>query len=201
VAFETGLLLTDKPKALPLNVSLNRKEILMKKMLAIACIAAVLWTASPAFAWEWITGEAGHHLNQVETELHTILGIGEPGGGFRVGIPLWNNSFISTINDNVAVNFGIDVLKWPKPDFGGLGVAVPVMLQWNFYLTRDWSVFAEGGVALQNWSDRRVAGDFRTFLVSPGAGVGTRYYLIPDNYPALVLRIGYPSGISIGASF
>ena len=173
----------------------------MKKTFAIAAAAAMWLSASQVFASELISDEPNHHLNQTETEIHAVLGFGDLGAGFRVGIPIVKQGFISTINNNVAIDFGADILNWPAPDFGVTGVVVPAMLQWNFYLTRDWSVFGEAGVAFQDWFSQRASGDNQTFFIWPGMSLGARYYLNPGKYPDLILRIGYPSGLSVGIGF
>ena len=67
-------------------------------------------------------------------------------------------------------------------------VFVPVVMQWNFWLHRQWSVFGEPGLALSH----RSGGDFG---VSPVFGAGGRFHF-NDNL-ALTLRLGYPS-FSVG---
>jgi hypothetical protein len=173
----------------------------MKKAWVIACSAAGLLMAGPAFASEWITEEPNQHLNQVETEFHAILGYGDVGAGFRVDLPILKQGFSPSLNDNVALSLGADILNWPSPDYQVTGMIIPVMLQWNFFLTRRWSLFGEGGVAFQDWFTHRANGDDKTFFVWPGLGAGARYYFKEGNYPALVLRVGYPSGLSVGISF
>jgi hypothetical protein len=173
----------------------------MKNLKTMAALASLLLLTCSTFARAWILLEPGNHLNQAEVELHTIFGWGEPGAGFRVGIPILNQGLLPGVNNSVAVSFGADVLRWPQPDFGGLGVAVPVMLQWNFFLAQNWTVFGEGGAAFQNWPDNRVTGDLHTFSVWPSVSTGIRYYINPGNYPALAMRVGYPSLMSLGVVF
>jgi hypothetical protein len=173
----------------------------MKKMFVSACLTAALLTSNLVFASEWITEAPNQHLNQSETELHAVVGDGDLGAGIRFSLPILNQGFIPRINDNVAISFGADILNWPAPDYEVTGIIVPVMLQWNFYLTRRWSVFGEGGVAFQDWFARRANGDDQTFFVWPGVGVGARLYFNTGNYPALVLRVGFPNVLSVGISF
>ncbi len=172
----------------------------MKKIL-VAGMAAVLFMMSPAFASESIVEEPNNHPNQNDVEFHGVLGLGDLGVGVRFGIPIVKQGFVSSFNDNVAINFGADLLNWPSADYAVTGVVVPVMLQWNVFLTREWAVFGEGGLAFQKWFTQRANGDEQTLFVWPGIGMGARYYFNPGNYPALVLRLGYPSGLSIGVSF
>jgi len=157
--------------------------------------------ASPALAAEWITEEPNHHPNQTETEFHAVVGDGDVGAGIRVGIPIVRQGFIPSLNDNVAISVGVDFLNWPSPGYEVTGVVIPVMLQWNFFLTRHWSLFGEGGVAFQDWFARRANGDDQTFFVWPGLGAGARYYFNTDNHTALVLRVGFPNLLSAGISF
>ncbi len=171
----------------------------MKKLLAVASLAAMLLKAGPAYASDWIE-QPNNHRNQTETEIHAVLGFGDFGAGVRFGIPIVDQGFVTTINDNVLINFGADILNWPAPDYGVTGIIVPVMLQWNFFLSRDWSVFAEGGLAFQNWFSPRIGGS-ETFFFWPGLSIGGRYYFNSGNYPALLLRVGFPSGLTIGVSF
>jgi hypothetical protein len=177
------------------------KENIMRKLFVIATTVAVFLTVRPLFASESIVKEPNNHLNRTDTEIHAVLGDGDLGAGFRFSIPIVSQGFVSAINDNVDISFGADILNWPSPDYEVTGVVVPVMLQWNFYLSRDWSVFGEGGVAFQNWFAQRANGDNQTFFVWPGISVGARYYFNPGNYPALVIRLGYPSGLSVGIGF
>ncbi len=173
----------------------------MKKIIAITSLAAILLAVSPTFALEGIADEPDNHLSQVETEIHAVLGINNLGAGIRINFPVLKQGFINDLNNSVAINLGADFLNWTASDYNVTGVVVPVMLQWNFYLTRDWSLFAEGGVAFQNWFSRRASGDDQTFFFWPGMSLGGRYYLNSANYPALVMRIGYPSGLTLGISF
>lgn len=173
----------------------------MDRTRKIAAVIIVLGMAVPAFAAEPIIEEPGRHLNQVETEIHAVLGSRSLGGGFRVGMPVLEQGFISTLNNNVVLNAGADLLSWPDPDYGVVGAIVPIMLQWNFYLLPQWSVFSEGGIAFQHWLSQRASGDTRTFFIWPDMSVGGRFYLRPDAYPALILRLGYPSGVTFGICF
>ena len=94
------------------------------------------------------------------------------GPGVRASIPLMSPGFIRTINDSIAITFGLDIMRYsgagyygwygycngnPKncpgwyagydPSFWAL--MFPVAMQWNFFLTEKWSVFGEPGVTLR----------------------------------------------------
>jgi hypothetical protein len=140
------------------------------------------------------------------------------GVGFRGTVELLKNGFIPKLNNSVGIGFGIDYLRydgWQGPrsrceEFAtapsGVPVCVrtsagggghvnyfylPVVMQWNFWLHKSWSVFGEPGVAfyLQD-------GDLEfTPLV---LFVGGRYHL--NDRITLTMRLGYPA-FSFGVSF
>jgi hypothetical protein len=158
----------------------------------------------------------------VEIEPHLNLGVlgWDYGGtsfgpGIRFGIPIMSPGFIPTINDSVAISVGADFVRYAGYQYacdnagcydtaGFWAAYVPVTLQWNFWLTDRWSVFGEPGLALRHsfqddyctaingFSCRgrdRLLGSFY---------VGARLHL--TDALALTLRVGYPTGLSIGLS-
>jgi hypothetical protein len=68
---------------------------------------------------------------------------------------------------------------------------VPVVLQWNFWLTRQWSVFAEPGLSLYGSDDAR-------FGATPALFLGGRFRF--SRATTLTFRLGYPT-VTIGVSF
>jgi len=68
---------------------------------------------------------------------------------------------------------------------------LPVVMQWNFWLHRKWSVFGEPGVAIY-FDDGKA--EFTPFVVYAGG----RYHF--NDRIALTMRLGYPS-FSLGVSF
>lgn len=169
----------------------------------------VLLASGQALA-QAIIKHPGHHDSSVELELHGIArweeehylyGHTAVGVGLRVGIPLVRNGFIPSINNQVAINFGPDLVVWP--DYRGtVDLVVPVALQWSFYLASHWSVFAEAGVAVE-WfppGDPRDPG--HPFGFWPGLAVGGRYHFASGaGFPSLTLRLGFPTGLNFGVSF
>lgn len=109
------------------------------------------------------TARADHDINTPFTgtrpfqlEFHggfTWYGLGVVGGA-RFGIPIVHNGFISTIDNAVYLNFGLDTY-WVRhrPACGGGGcfddyafaLGIPVALHWEFYFSDMWSVFGEIG--------------------------------------------------------
>jgi hypothetical protein len=140
-----------------------------------------------------IIKQPGDHPHYIfEAEPHGVLGLGDPffpyvapGLGFRGTFHI-ADGFVKTINDSVGVGFGIDVTTSGN-------VVVPVVMQWNFWLSTHWSVFGEPGIA--------IGGGPR---VNPGSPVwpafffGGRYHF--NDRIALTMRIGFPY-LSVGASF
>ena len=139
------------------------------------------------------------------------------GLGFRGSVELVKNGFISKLNNSVALGFGLDWLRydgWNGPRgycarriSGPAGVPicveapasggnvdyffVPVVMQWNFWLHRQWSVFGEPGLAMYVEE-----GDveFQPFVLYAGG----RFHV--SDRITLTMRIGYPT-FSFGASF
>ena len=175
----------------------------MKRSAAIALGMGILCLASGANAAEWIGRQPGNHDNGVEYEFHFTFGYDKSygvGGGVRFGIPILKRGFIPSINNSVVISFGADVLNWPAEGYGVSGLIIPVMLQWNFYLTRVWSVFVEAGFAPRIWFDEP-GGHHSRFFPWPGASIGTRIHFTAGGYPALVIRMGFPTGLTLGLSF
>jgi hypothetical protein len=131
----------------------------------------------------------GDHPSYVfEAEPHLLLGYagpfeqdGSPGVGFRGTFHI-TNGFIKGINDSVGVGVGIDIGTDGR-------VLLPVVMQWNFWLSTHWSVFGEPGLAIGSGP--------RTNLW-PAFYAGGRFHF--TDRIALTMRIGYPD-ISVGVSF
>lgn len=144
------------------------------------------------------------------------------GLGARGTIIIENDGFISTINDSVGVGIGLDWVRYfdsnvgagPCADWGpgpggqricrridGVGgdasyFYLPAVLQWNFWLHEQWSVFGEPGLALY-LQNRDVDGSVQ-FGVSPVFDVGGRWHF--SDWATLTMRVGYPTW-SVGVSF
>lgn len=139
------------------------------------------------------------------------------GGGIRASFEIVHNGFIPTINNSVAIGVGTDFLHYGgdsvpqrgtcaryEPGPAGTQVCAevsqsggtsnyayfPVVMQWNFWLTRQWSVFGEPGLALY-WYDYRSVG------VVPTLFLGGRWHF--SDRVTLTMRAGYPT-FTIGLS-
>jgi hypothetical protein len=137
------------------------------------------------------------------------------GLGARGTVELLPDGFISSINDSVGVGFGFDWIRYdgghqvrgacenfaPGPNGTLVCTEVrngsasywffPVVMQWNFWLTRKWSVFGEPGVLLYVAQGSFNASPFALYA-------GGRLQL--SDAVTLTLRIGYPT-FSFGVSF
>jgi len=164
----------------------------MVSRFALVTLVGLLFASAPARAQErLVIKNFGDHPKYVfEAEPHLILGFagpfpagGQPGLGFRGSFHLVDG-FVTSINDSVALGIGAD--------FAGFGsstyITIPVVMQWNFWLSTHWSVFGEPGIQITNEHPNLDAALF----------IGGRYHF-NDNI-ALTLRLGYPD-ISVGLSF
>lgn len=168
----------------------------LRRTAATAALATAFATLAPsAMADESIIKNPGDHPSyRVELEPHGLLGFGGPfdrgladfGAGLRATVIIVDNGFVKPINNSVGIGFGGDVF------FRHGTVFLPVVMQWNFWLSTHWSVFGEPGlgVAPNAWRDAAI--------VTPVFYVGGRYHF--NERIALTLRAGYPS-LSVGVSF
>ena len=166
-------------------------------LVAVSLLAAAVVALAPtrARADESVIKNPGDHpAYRFEAEPHGLLGYGGPfekgrsdfGAGFRGTIIIVDNGFVKTINNSVGIGFGGDVFFRKGTFF------IPVVMQWNFWLSTHWSVFGEPGIGIAANPEKQRD----TF--SPTAYLGGRYHF--TDKVSLTLRVGYPS-ISIGASF
>jgi hypothetical protein len=142
------------------------------------------------------------------------------GIGVRGSFILSPDGFIRGVNDSIALGVGLDYSRYSaalgfqgyrdqclhfEPGPNGTSVCtqvtsnggtysyvfVPVVMQWNFWLTRNFSAFGEPGVELY-------------LLGNHGLGAGPAFYVggrfqVADRI-TLTLRIGYPT-TAFGVSF
>lgn len=154
-------------------------------LLAAACAGGAYLTAPSARADTSTIKLPGAHPDYVfEAEPHALVAPFDelrPGIGFRGTIELVDNGFVASINNTVGIGFGAD---WAKDHF-----RVPVVMQWNFWLSRNWSVFGEPG-ALVDFGKKAKA--------HPALYVGGRFHF--TERITLTMRIGHPTA-SVGVSF
>jgi hypothetical protein len=158
----------------------------MKPFLAPALVVILLSAARTAPADVSTIKRPGAHPNYVfEAEPHLVVAPFddfEPGVGFRGTFEIVDNGFIPRINNTVGIGFGVD---WTDGD-----LRVPVVMRWNFWLSRNWSVFGEPG-GLLRFHDHEV----RPY---PAFYAGGRFHF--SDSVTLTMRVGHPTA-SVGVSF
>jgi hypothetical protein len=156
-----------------------------------AAIAALTLVPGLAHAQEHsIIRSPGDHPPYIfEAEPQILVGYAGPyheggnfGIGFRGAVHIVNG-FVPTINDSVAVGFGFDFATHDR-------FFIPIVLQWNFWLSTHWSVFGEPGIGFGSGPGSQV--------VWPVFFAGGRFHF--TDRIALTLRVGYPE-VALGVSF
>ncbi|MBX3128335.1 MAG: hypothetical protein KF718_16545 [Polyangiaceae bacterium] len=149
--------------------SLASRASLTRLAVGLAAASLVLGAAGTSEAQ--IKRPGAHPRYDFELEPHLLLqwtrawGDEGIGVGARANIPLFHNGPIDSINNNMAVGFGLDWVhfddicnywwRWyagPRPnvDCSADVFWAPVVLQWNFWLTDMISVFGEPGLAIEH---------------------------------------------------
>jgi hypothetical protein len=192
------------------------------KILVSSVVLLGLCSASAAAQ---IRSPGSHPKYGVELEPHLVVQWSyEPywndegiGVGLRASIPLIQNGPVRTINNNLALGFGLDWAHFDCGPYDSCDVDsfwFPLVVQWNFFITSAISLFPELGLGIQyatlDWAGRipancvRIQGvdvcndnvdDVSVHLVF---WFGARFQL--TNEIALTLRLGTPSllfGVSI----
>lgn len=133
------------------------------------------------------------------------------GPGVRLSIPFLDNGPIPTINNNMAIGFGVDwafynqCRRFDEDDCDVNMLWFPVVVQWNFFFTPVVSVFGEvGGGIVYRSADRDVGclgnncDETDLDLFRPLFFGGGRFLF--SETVGLVVRLGTPY-VSIGATF
>ena len=188
---------------------MQARAIAVGSMLAAA---GLLGLASEAEARTVIKNPNEHPDYRVELEPHGTLilwhryynrryyryynsafGYPEFGAGFRASIELGDPAFIPKINNTVGITFGVEFTSCRYCYRSDFTAWFPVALQWNFFLTDKWSVFADIGLVprIDNFNS-----DF--LYLDPMFELGGRYHF--NDTVALTMRLGYPF-ITVGVSF
>jgi hypothetical protein len=156
----------------------------------LSLLSTLLVGAAWVVAWPTT---ASAQIAGVRPEVHLDLGFhADIGFGVRVDIPIVKDGLLMSARDDLAISPGADLLF----DDGHVWLGIPVALQWNFYITPEWSVFPELGLALLIGEHHRHNDNVGVdFLLA----VGGRYHFNSRN--ALVLRVGWPIGLQFGITF
>jgi hypothetical protein len=199
----------------------------------LAACATLL--ASEASAQTIIKNPGQHPKYSVELEPHGILWFNNAvhtywdnstgwGLGFRASIPLVDNGFVPTINNNVAIGFGLDWGHYSnkcwspwyrndpyyRGDCSSNTLWAPVVMQWNFFISKIFSAFAEPGLAIRHtwwkWADGW-CGDpknpYRCSLSDSDTGVEPVGFIggrVGGEKVTFTFRVGYPY-LTLGGSF
>jgi hypothetical protein len=189
------------------KIRLGWVDISTYRLLALAAASAVTCTLKLARA-ESIVKQPGNHPHYaVELEPHLLLGWANVdsagpfphhidfqnhagfGPGARISIPLVDNGFVKTINNNVAIGFGVD---WAHYGTNSNVLWFPAVMQWNFFLTDIITVFGEPGIALRNASRAH-----SEWSVDGVMQLGAKFMF--GRQVGLAVRAGYPY-FSVGVS-
>ena len=199
-------------------VSAPHKPAPMPGVRVLGWVAGLclLWLSAPAPAAAQIDAPGHHPRYHVELEPHLVWqwtgdeaalddGIGF---GFRASIPILQDGPVSSINNNLAISFGLDWAYFPSCRAYGDRCSehdfwVPVTVQWNFFLTSVVSLFPEFGLGFRDAVFDYDACDGRgcrssSLEVHPVLWFGARFTLA-RNF-AIVTRLGTPS-LQLGAAF
>jgi hypothetical protein len=205
--------------------------IMHRSLLLVSVLLGVLLLSPlPARAEESTIKHPGDHPHySVELEPHVLFAWDNnfyAGSGFglggRVTIPVTHEGFIKSINNSVGIGFGLDWVHYGDcyyyygPVNVGCGAdffEIPIVMQWNFYLSRHWSVFGEPGLYIYhgNFDVGGYCGGVvgprgvvyyancpSTTSVEPAFWAGGRYHI--NDSVSLTMRIGYPT-FTFGVSF
>ncbi len=121
------------------------------------------------------------------------------GPGFRATIPIMDPGFVPKINDSVGITFGADIGFCPGYCYRSVALRFPVGIQWNFFITPRFNVFADIGFVFgidagSRYYDYRGSPFYPDFFL-----MGGLRYLFTDKI-GLTVRVGYPF-VSVGVSF
>lgn len=176
--------------------------------LGLSVLTAFSLAPSAAGAQSIIKHPGDHPRYSFEAEPHLALdpygGDTGFGPGFRGTFVVVDNGFVQSINNSVGIGVGLDYLFYDHGCPRELDcktvtdALVPVVMQWNFWLHPQWSVFGEPGLAMHFRSGTR-----DKFDLDPVFYAGGRFHF--TDAVALTLRLGAPSVhdnvFSAGVSF
>jgi hypothetical protein len=175
--------------------------------LVLGVVAPLLAVGRNAFAQNQIKSPTAHPQYSAELEPHLLfdfVGDDDLGLGGRATFVVMDPGFISALNNNVGVGVGFDWLSGDDHcNPGGCHdhdrLLFPVVMQWNFWFTPQWSAFAEPGLSFVVRDDDHFGRhDDDDLDIDPSFFVGGRFNFNDDI--ALTLRLGIPAS-SFGVSF
>jgi hypothetical protein len=185
-------------------------------LLAVVALVALgtVVVATPVRADDTVKHPGDHPAYAFEAEPHVLLGWDDVyasdgfGVGARFSIPIVDNGFVPSINNSVAIGFGLDLLHydscWYNAACSANYIHIPVVMQWNFFVAQRWSVFGEPGLVIFHGffedcpPQVNCPGRPRVTSLEPALYLGGRYHF--NDKMSLTMRVGFPS-ISVGLSF
>lgn len=115
----------------------------MHRALALALVLLTLPAVANA---QSIIKDRSDHTRPADLSLLGLIPLPFGFGfGMRFGIPIAHDGFIGSINDAVFIEPGAQFIFWTDFNHDRLGIQVPVLMRWDFFLTRDWTVFGSVG--------------------------------------------------------
>lgn len=170
----------------------------MRRIRLSAVLCALALVAALGAPAEARADESGNRFSSaVRFELHVDFGwYSAFGGGLRVEFPVAPRGLLEGVDDELALSLGAEVFYFYEPSWVGVGVYPVAAVQWNFFVSRNLSLFPELGVAFLFGPGRdRYWGTF----VAPYLGLGGRWHFTDRN--ALLLRVSWPAGLQLGVTF
>lgn len=187
--------------------------------ISFSLLAPLLAIAWPAAAAAQIKQPGAHPLYSLELEPHLVVQHSDDwiaedegiGPGLRLSIPLMHNGPIPSINNSLAIGFGLDITfyddcqRFREDDCDARMLWFPVVGQWNFFFTKVVSVFGEVGLGLvhrtADWEGGCLSDDCDDTDLDPFQPLffGGGRFLFSETV-GLVVRLGTPY-VSIGATF
>jgi hypothetical protein len=145
--------------------------------------------------------QSAYGIDGARPEAHLGIGWhGDLGVGLRVDFALVPAGLVDGVDDELALSPGADLIfnhDHHDDHDDTLGVAVPLAVQWNFYLDA-WSLFPELGLALL-WNEHHGRHHDHHLHLRVLFSLGARYHFSSRN--AVVIRLNWPLGLQIGLTF
>ena len=195
------------------------------KALALTIATCGISTVGIARAQSIIKQPGNHPSYGVDLEPHAVFGWDDSyyggsafGLGIRATIPFLRNGPVSTINNDMGIGFGLDWVTtgscnrnyYYQPntyyDCSAYAIYVPVVLQWNFYITDIITVFGEPGFAIRyahvsaTLPYQGLPRDYSYSYTDPILVLAGGAKFMFGKTIGLNVRVGYPY-FTVGASF
>lgn len=120
---------------------------------------------------------------------HFYFGSFPIGGGASFYIPLVHNGFISKVNDEFGIDFGIDAIAY-LGYVNPLALYIPVGVQWKFHILEKLEVYARVGFLARLWFG------YASFFNPDAFGAVGLHYMFSKGF-GFKVEVGYP-GIRAG---